>query len=755
MKKKTITNALFGTVITVSAMLFAGCSSDDGLSGTTNDGSGAKASEVAVDLVLNVATGNTATTRMTAANTQATEDQVFRGIENAVVVAFTQKNGDALQDGKHISSPVVANKVYDMGTIMNAGEIAPNSTGATTPKSRRVIELSLPTETNTLMFWGKAIKTAADTHMGNNQQGAVIWTMDKDLNNIQFELKKRIPVSTTDPAGDIAFKQYENLIADVLTQLLNKKYECQADYQNETHTETRAWKDYITWDEQNSKLIPKANLSTLGGIVAGAFISMNTFQPDEVRAGSGPSVAMMLSDLCEVIDKCKDAAPTSSGEAITKAFASHLRVDLGILVDPSSKKWVTTINNIKEKTGKTSAEIAQDYNLVTKDLNDFPRGIFNVPQGATILDLAIQNETDDNTRNFVYSYKTGIPTYAMDGGTGGSFNPLNYRYPAELCYFGNSPIRVTDDTHQTTEYPDGTNNWDADASWEAGATGTGSKAWTKNAHVLSSTRSVAMQENINYGTALLKSTVRYGASQLKDNNKAIQERNGATEEDNIIDVGPGSFTLTGILIGGVEPTVGWNYVPVAANPKYESFVYDTDLPSTAIPDFSPAEGGNKSVPNYTLLWDNWNPANKDSKQNVVYIALEFVNNTGKNFWGRNNMIRNGATFYITGKLDPDEGHSTEDRSEGITWPLARGEEKVDGKSYYALPPYNEDGTTIKKRRVFIQDFMTTADFVIGANSLKSAIVEVPDLRSSQISLGLSVDLKWQTGLNFNNIILGE
>ena len=51
--------------------------------------------------------------------------------------------------------------------------------------------------------------------------------------------------------------------------------------------------------------------------------------------------------------------------------------------------------------------------------------------------------------------------------------------------------------------------------------------------------------------------------------------------------------------------------------------------------------------------------------------------------------------------------------------------------------------------------MTTADFVIGENSLKSALVEVPDLRSSQISLGLSVDLKWQTGLNFSEITLGE
>jgi len=34
-------------------------------------------------------------------------------------------------------------------------------------------------------------------------------------------------------------------------------------------------------------------------------------------------------------------------------------------------------------------------------------------------------------------------------------------------------------------------------------------------------------------------------------------------------------------------------------------------------------------------------------------------------------------------------------------------------------------------------------------------VSVPDLRSSQLSLGLSVDLKWQTGLNFDNIVLGE
>ena len=743
MKKKTITNALFGTLVIAGATLFAGCSSDDLSDGISGGGGTSSAVEVPVDFVFNVATGNTATTRMSGANTQATESETFRGIQNAALMAFTLDD-----DGKNIAEARSANKHYDMGTIMSAGSINPNSTGAT-PKSRRVIELSLPTGTNTLMCWGKAIKTTADTHSGNNQQGAITWVMDKNLSNIEFTLRKRIPASETDPQGDKAFKQYENLVADVLTQLLEKSYACHANYLDTDYNEDRAWKNYVTME--NGKLVRKANLSPLGEIVADAFISLNTFSAAEVRAGSGPSVAMMLGDLYDVINSVANADATSSSEAITKAFAGHLKGDLSNLVDNSAKKWQTTINSIKSLTGKTQTEIDSEYNLVTKDLNDFPRMLFNVPQGATTLKLTITNPDDDATRTFKYSYNQSIPTYAMDGGTGGQFDPLNYCYPAELCYFGNSPIRVTDDSHVTTDYPDGVTNWDAEASWAAGATGTGSKAWTKNAHVLSSTRSVAMQENINYGTALLKTTVRYGTDVLHDNNHAIHP----TEDDNTITVAPGTFTLTGILIGGVEPTVGWNYIAKSDAPQYKSFIYDPDLPSTAIPS-----DHTKSEPNYTLLWDNWNVAchKSNTKQNVVYIALEFVNNSGKNFWGMNNMIRNGATFYISGKLDPDGTLSVPeatDKSAGIEWPLARTEAKVDGKSYYALPPYNTDGTTIKERRIFIQDYMTTADFVIGVNSLKSALVEVPDLRSSQISLGLSVDLKWQTGLNFSEIILGE
>jgi hypothetical protein len=51
--------------------------------------------------------------------------------------------------------------------------------------------------------------------------------------------------------------------------------------------------------------------------------------------------------------------------------------------------------------------------------------------------------------------------------------------------------------------------------------------------------------------------------------------------------------------------------------------------------------------------------------------------------------------------------------------------------------------------------MTSATFVINEKSLQHALVSVPDLRSGQISLGLSVDLQWRTGLTFNDVILGE
>ena len=208
---------------------------------------------------------------------------------------------------------------------------------------------------------------------------------------------------------------------------------------------------------------------------------------------------------------------------------------------------------------------------------------------------------------------------------------------------------MSDTPHLTTDYPDGSGTtageWMNDASWTADWSIIGK-------HVLSTTRSVAMAHNINYGTALLKSTIKYGVANLQDNNAAIQlERHSATEENNTINVEAGGvFELVGILIGGQEQTMGWNYIAKSATPTFDKVVYDKALVSTAIPAF-----GSTSTPNYTLVWDNYNVTEANDAQQMVYVGLELKNTSGKDFWGEKNLVRNGGTFYLIGKLDPTDG----------------------------------------------------------------------------------------------------
>ena len=131
------------------------------------------------------------------------------------------------------------------------------------------------------------------------------------------------------------------------------------------------------------------------------------------------------------------------------------------------------------------------------------------------------------------------------------------------------------------------------------------------------------------------------------------------------------------------------------------------------------------------------------RQDKVSVALEFRNDSGKDFYGNFNLIRNGGYFYLIGLLDPEKDGLTP-----ITWP------NEDANTTHIVPPYTADGKSQKVPRIFIQDYKTTATFTIGPNSLHYAYLTVPDLRSTSMTLGLSVDLSWETGLNFEDVILG-
>ena len=72
---------------------------------------------------------------------------------------------------------------------------------------------------------------------------------------------------------------------------------------------------------------------------------------------------------------------------------------------------------------------------------------------------------------------------------------------------------------------------------------------------------------------------------------------------------------------------------------------------------------------------------------------------------------------------------------------------------------NDSGSTYRitqegTKRVFIQDYKTVANITLGQYALQNAYSIIPDLRSTEVLLGLSVSLKWETGVTFS-VTIGE
>ena len=106
------------------------------------------------------------------------------------------------------------------------------------------------------------------------------------------------------------------------------------------------------------------------------------------------------------------------------------------------------------------------------------------------------------------------------------------------------------------------------------------------------------------------------------------------------------------------------------------------------------------------------------------MAIELENTSTSDFYGVDGIILKGQKFYLVAKLEVTKG------SGSITWP----------NDAYRYPQKNTN-------RAFMQDYTTTAKLNI--KSLKNAYSTIPDLRSIELQLGLSVDLTWQTGLTFD------
>ena len=382
----------------------------------------------------------------------------------------------------------------------------------------------------------------------------------------------------------------------------------------------------------------------------------------------------------------------------------------------------TTVNNIRNAIlaeGKAGLKSGTSGNTAVLEwqesctFKDFPTSL-GLPEGVAHYKYVAADGT--NPAKFEYTAANSTENTVTTAATA-------FVYPNELYYLTSTPIRAT--ATKTVTWPNSVTNWQNE-TWLS----TGTTVWTEA--VAGDTKNIALKYNIQYGSALLMTQVKCEAATLYDN--AILKDTDQPTTNNAIPVAANSFKLTGVIVGGQPQQVGWNFLPTTTT-GFVKALYDRvdeiDVSSTTA----------YSTPNYTLVFDNLDTDDGHSKD--VSICLEFLNNSGKDFYGKDGLILNGQKFYLVGSLNMT----------GITSPITTT--ATDDELDAFLPS--------RAVRAFIQDYTTTAQFKLTAGSadnttvgsLAKALSSVPDLRTSEQAIGLSVDLTWETGLTFPDIVLGQ
>lgn len=673
--------------------------------------------EVNAQFVFNVAT-NAIQTKQTSAAVQSAGTP-FRGLEQTLLLAYTQ---DA--DGQLLTTAGQAQKAFSLSNLL--GE----SSGSEL-NSRRILPIMLPLGTNTLLFYGRSPEIVSGEYEGFKAYDAygkldhypATNADDPSADSFYFQLGKRL-------SDEATFAATQKLLAGILTAVMstgvNAGTAINVDGISLTQATAVSWATYGAVTNGLSPVQTTVDMMPVEQILSRLYKNMVTKNANELRAGSGEAILGMVLDLWKSIQTILRVEASTDAEAVAKYLAQQIDLRLKkyftISEDEGIKDWASfgfqplataltnfladipdvlpTANRLTT-TGDTNDKKYLDES--TFSLADFP-GCFNLMPGATFMTFTT---TSGNVGYF--SFPDSYQSAGMLGGV--AYKPTDFYYPTPLLYYGNSPVRVSDTEFTVDGYPT-TANWNDNSKWNG---------WAPNSHVVTTTQSVAMQYNIRYGVSLLATKVKYASNNivLQDNNQAV----GTGESDINIAIADGKcLKFTGIVIGGQPLKVDWNFLPVGTD---RGFIYDTAIKQTL------PTNGDPTTEVYTTVFDNWKSGGAQDK---VYVALEFQNCTGVDFFGKYNMVRNGSYFYLIGELSPTVAAAND-----IDWDNVAESRFIPNK-----------GTT----RVFVQDFKTAVTFKLGPNALKEAYLSVPDLRTTSMTVGLSVDIEWQTGINYGEITIG-
>lgn len=720
--------------------------------------------EVVANLVLNVNTGQNTGTKMSATNVQKNNN--FLGIQDAILIPFETGNtsGESyvtLKEG-HASGT----QMYSLNVLFGPNQVdATQNEGAS---STRIVQLTIPVGTDAMLFYGKAVRpntpippansdVAKSNHSIWQTRGGIVSSIKLTPSETRFNLVSRLTgdkayIPNDEAAISVdAYNQTARLMELILNYILDSSAAAISSYDGFsgypiTGRESAGLTE-ITWEKLGNRYSNNEELRPLEQILAVPYAKIMKIETNEYRAASSDAVRRMIEDLYAVVKSVSNATPLDGFEANAKRLAKEViaeRIKKFFVTesdDPDKLFWFKDLSTIQYQLTQAEGALLSEeaYNnsySKASEPNGFPYYDFHIPEGAAQMGIV---SDDSGHKSIIYKIPNRALLHPEETETNVSFPPYQYTYPAELAYYVNSPLLIssaTDIDNTTTSFPNGYKNWYNPKAWENLG-----KGWAQGS-VTSSTHGVAVRDNINYGVAMLETSVKYGDITYFNDNRSVVLNNG--EADQRIDRSSLNLELYGVLIGGQHPEADWQYLSTSSKPAdYKFVLYDDDISDdqSKVPTTNPV---------YTLVFDNYINA---EQQLEVPIALEFINH-GDDFWGRDNLVRNGGTFYLLGKLKV----SGEDATDNIDWDTISKNTTtrygyqvppIYGVGTEAVPEGKTAGKSKQVTRVFIQNFVTKANFSLNENSLKHAYVTVPDLRSTQMSVGLSVDLHWEEGLIFN------
>ena len=374
-----------------------------------------------------------------------------------------------------------------------------------------------------------------------------------------------------------------------------------------------------------------------------------------IMAGSSANVEAMLTRLWKSLN---DTWSSVDKESVVGSIKTN--IEKGAYIDPSSGKITL---------------------LIEKNLQGYPANI-NLPDGSASLrwkkvmkdKVGGEGEQEEDFEKSCFEALT-------KGEHGEDMNDqTRFAYPAELYYYVNSRIKTS---------ASGKKNYYSSNNWNDTQTGVLSNYENDNAVVTSTTSSVALIEQMNYGVACMQLTVQAAATK-EDNEEKYYLVDHAS---NKVYLNNNSFPLTGVFVGGQYP-VDYKFETgdgtTESDLAGERIIYDKSVKENNIYLLN-----TKSKDNYTLVLQS-------KLHKPVNIVLEFMNESGKEFTGsEGGIIAPGTHFYLTGKMTP---------------------------SVVTTDP-------IWKQRVFTRDHKTVLN--VSIHSLVNAYNVIPDLKTAQHELEIT------------------